>query len=1228
MARRSDDGVAWLRATRSRIVSGERFSSSIDALAPLLAACDLLEVLPPPLLEAFPHASWGKMAGCERTESAHLYVLNSGWLVDAQRFLLERVVVDWVEDLSESIRTLDGTRSTVRDEVLLALFRPQYAVAAQTASKPRSGLIAIIDDEEDKVDSKGSGPDAKLAATGHILASGLAAIGQVLSHAAKNRSGGLHGLSSQTGALELTQDAALFVLKLLVAKQDSGPSPLQALLAAATQTTNLAQRDKFWQDAVKELCAVPARVSNMLGAAEMPIEVQDGPFFAALAKQTEAAVFHLASTSDDGSECKIQLSLLSKLLEKLVRSGVPSRALELATTSSRSNQADFLRTLVQGASTRLEKASTGNSWTWPPHYSAMWQRVIRGMEPSDLSTRLAQNIVAYLDSVSFVAQKRGDLVADGEKGRIGSEGQAFLSPSTAQASLLVATLLQLYLPLPLRQQHAASTMSAATSSRFSEVIEDGTDLDDANADDWKRWDGVVFSDANGSSAGLSCFSPAMARCLAVHIGCVGLSSQEASLATAVDHTMTRWGSSERLRRTSPAEVHYFTTLLLSLLAQCSRNSGVAAQLLQSPAFIQGVSAHMGHQDPSIRRMGMIVAEVLDAAVKQSAQSSISTSKRLDFGQSIWSGRGEGKEACRVLRAMVLGWNVSSPALQELPGTSTQGILLFGSPPPIGGAFGNSKNGKEVLPATVSSLSAPRPEATTRFIPERRPVESLGGPSQGLSLIQDISTLSIMDGGKARRSRPLIAVTSEPSTTSGADTKVGRPLRAYNLPNEADEDVSSSSESDSEDDDEKEELMPSSSGKHDEDGPELLDVTVLKKRQRRRPVYIGELIPLLRSTERRESRKGLKNSEELIRRKTGWGLEVEENAVELALALAALQNNWSTKHFEERRTGALTALIVAAPQSAGGCIIEQYFSGHYSIAQRMAMLNSLVEAARELAERGGQKTPLTAKQTAAKNADALINLAAGGARQYGEQKYPEVRQANSLNVLRGPRGTLIRETGPVEKRNGRPVNVPSLPGARTASIARYVDVASSTFIFPLLNRFWAVINDAGARHSRSLQASRGASRRPAASVWQGAGVGSVLSASAVGVLLDALAVLASLARNALDFQRVIVPELLELSIATPRAMLPLIGQDEDSDGMGRIHEGAITLAVILVDAAREADQGRFLRREKGLLLRELDAYAGEVFKLEHEKERGPSSAMGRAGRASATLLLRLQEIQSS
>ena len=91
---------------------------------------------------------------------------------------------------------------------------------------------------------------------------------------------------------------------------------------------------------------------------------------------------------------------------------------------------------------------------------------------------------------------------------------------------------------------------------------------------------------------------------------------------------------------------------------------------------------------------------------------------------------------------------------------------------------------------------------------------------------------------------------------------------------------------------------------------LLDAALRKKP--RVPVYIYELVPLLRERAYRANKLALKHAEPLIRRKTGWGAEIAEHAVDVAIALASLQDNYGIRALDERRTRALCALCVAAP----------------------------------------------------------------------------------------------------------------------------------------------------------------------------------------------------------------------------------------------------------------------------------------------------------------------------
>ncbi|KAK0545087.1 telomere binding protein [Tilletia horrida] len=1193
MAGRGDEGVAWLRSQRAHILSRDRTTSLDAALSPILAALDLLGLLPQNLTLQFPASRWSTLTQTEPSDAAKAYLLSSGWLSDAQRQFLVQIAVDWADVLSVS-DTAVSSESTLQRQLLRAVFRPDIPASPSTKSQRRGRLIALFEEATDDSAGDNDAASERLAAIGHVIACGLSATTQILKFRTQVQEDG----SVSFDCHPFTIEGLSFALELLV--KDDGQaraSALEATLTAALHINNLAQRQKFWTDATKELCAVPARICNIFGRGDMPKALHDASFFAALAHQFEGLIDNAASMTDAESS-SARLSLVKEVFEKLIRSGVTSRALEGALTKTAGqDESDFFRGLLQAVLKRTQPTRGSTKSTLTASYRMAWHRLLRSLDSFDSGVRFLMHLLAYIDHCCFVSRQLGDLVTASERSRAGAEGRAFLSTTTATTSLVLIHLLQLFIPLPSDVKRPRPLES--TDSRFKEVVED-EEADEDDEDDHRRFIAVLFGEAQNSTTSTFCLSSAMARALAIAV-CTGsnMMVNMTSVDWALGTIISRWSSKERIHRASLAEEQFLTTILLSILALCPASDPLAGQTLMSADFINSIGSHIGHQDPAIRRHGMLVAELFEEASKRSNTQASSSSKRLDFGASTWNGRGDGKEATRVLRAMVLGWSASNPLRQELP-TQQDGLTAINDAQnPINSYFTG---------ADVRSANGCQSSTDNRASREH------------VNFIRDEKVV---------------------------DKTSSKTLRAYELPDESDLAESSSSESDS-DSDLGEETLGSaakSGNKKDEDASELLDVHVLKKKQRRRPVYVSELVPLLRSNERKDNRKGLKAAEELIRRKTGWGMEIEESAVELALALAALQNNWSTKFFEERRTGALAALVVAAPRTACGCLVEQYFSGYYSIVQRMSILNAIVEAARELSEKNGNPTGLVAKAGVGASAYTLVKDAATDARQYGEQKYSEVRQAAAVNILRAPQQVLISETkGAVARatpatKDGRPLHVAALAGARLSKLPRYVDIASSVFIFPLLNRFWAILQDASRRQSRMLGGSsgRGSRGNGRQAPWQGAGMGSVLSAPAVGALLDALSVLASLARNALDFQRVVVPELLELSLVTPRLMLPLLGGSsplpgggiEDSDDMMLIHQGALSLAVILIDAARAADSARFLKREKAMLLDELTVYASEIFKAEQGKQQQPGGPpMSRAGGASATLYLRLEEIQTT
>lgn len=128
-----------------------------------------------------------------------------------------------------------------------------------------------------------------------------------------------------------------------------------------------------------------------------------------------------------------------------------------------------------------------------------------------------------------------------------------------------------------------------------------------------------------------------------------------------------------------------------------------------------------------------------------------------------------------------------------------------------------------------------------------------------------------------------------------------------------------------------------------------DATLVNRHKSRRPVYIRDLMAMLRDTEKHDRfQLGVKHAAPLIRRKTGFGKEVTDHAEELARILCSLQDPFNTDDFEDLRLQALIAVILSQPSVIAPWLGRQAFTGEYSIAQRCLMLTALGLSGRELA----------------------------------------------------------------------------------------------------------------------------------------------------------------------------------------------------------------------------------------------------------------------------------------
>ncbi|PWN48714.1 hypothetical protein IE53DRAFT_412121 [Violaceomyces palustris] len=609
----------------------------------------------------------------------------------------------------------------------------------------------------------------------------------------------------------------------------------------------------------------------------------------------------------------------------------------------------------------------------------------------------------------------------------------------------------------------------------------------------------------------SLWSPIMARTMVIWLG---TAKGEATLERVVDITLLHdvvdvWSNKERLKRTTVDQELYLTTLFLSLhCAASKRDPETWSKVSSSSTFLNGVSNHLENLDSEIRRYGMLVAEVvshqkaalLGGGGRVQDQGGV---KVLRFPKSLWQGSGEGKEESRVLRALVESWEFVTPLLVKEGSAADAGglakglgIILVEIQGQVEGGVGTDEvvEGGGTRDRTKKERSRPKSRTLPVRIPP--PPRRTERKAKSRPLIQvigededEVGDTSLGSEAGKRRAKDEI-ITFSDSEEEG---------KSSSSSSEGDQDDSSIEGTDSEEEDRgmsglastlsgleglageemekgmKEALLrsagwerkgkDSSAGKRekmketvpgkgseeveDDESSHLPDFA--SKKRPKPPIYVHEISELLRSGERLGVKIGLKHAEELIRRKMGWGGEVDENAVDLAFALCGLHNNFSLRLFEERRTAALTALIVASPRIATSCVIEQIYSSHYSLAQRHSMLNSIALSARELSNldpsprRSSSKRLESSESTLEQDADEAMRKV----KQRGEDKVVEIVREKSLLVhqRRGDSSSILPF-----------VREEDLIRARIRKGQAFNEIGPSQFVFPLLNRLRASIQE--------------------------------------------------------------------------------------------------------------------------------------------------------------------------
>lgn len=246
-----------------------------------------------------------------------------------------------------------------------------------------------------------------------------------------------------------------------------------------------------------------------------------------------------------------------------------------------------------------------------------------------------------------------------------------------------------------------------------------------------------------------------------------------------------------------------------------------------------------------------------------------------------------------------------------------------------------------------------------------------------------------------------------------------------------------------------------------------DPTLVTRNKPKAPVYIRDLISALHDTENHDRHTlAIKAAASLIRRKSSFGKEVSDHAIELALVLTGLTDQFDLEDFQELRLQALISVLLSNPALLAPWFARQVFEGDYSLSQRATMLSVLGLGARETAGYKDEdevlnpninSTSFPSKQLPdrlhkiySSEKDGRTGLIASRL----EQSIIQPMALEAADNMSGPNVLKVRTFSSrmeVEKKRKKPI-----PNALAKIIAE-------SFFFPLTGRWWQNMQAHGANN---------------------------------------------------------------------------------------------------------------------------------------------------------------------
>lgn len=236
-----------------------------------------------------------------------------------------------------------------------------------------------------------------------------------------------------------------------------------------------------------------------------------------------------------------------------------------------------------------------------------------------------------------------------------------------------------------------------------------------------------------------------------------------------------------------------------------------------------------------------------------------------------------------------------------------------------------------------------------------------------------------------------------------------------------------------------------------------DPTAINRSKSTAPVYIRDLIAGLRDQENHDRHElALSTAAALIRRKANFGTEVTDRLDELATVLTELQDNSELEGFAQKRQEALIAVLLAKPAQMAQWFAQSFFSGDYSLTQRIAMLTTLGLGARELA---GLKDSSTDDLVPGKPSFPSKQLPPHLHKIYSEDN-------NTATVAKVSSSMARQMLSPMAAHAADQLNGPNILKVRTFSSRMQVEskrhkpipnslaqIVADNFFFPLTGRWW-------------------------------------------------------------------------------------------------------------------------------------------------------------------------------